>query len=176
MLRKEIPIIVNPNLLLLVFYVKPTKKTKDRGLKLEIPPSDLTGTAITNRRAIVNQEKYENSVREWDEAIKQNPENEVLWNNKGVSLVRLGRVKEAIKCYTKALKIKPDYEKILETVKDKVVFFDSSNIFSYHVCHAVYGFDELVDAYYNLHEVLSQAKECWFQGTKPTKQWERIWI
>ena len=72
--------------------------------------------------------------------------------------------------------IKPDYEKILETVKDKVVFFDSSNIFSYHVCHAVYGFDELVDAYYNLHEVLSQAKECWFQGTKPTKQWERIWI
>ena len=26
------------------------------------------------------------------------------------------------------------------------------------------------------HEILGYANMCWFQGTKPTKQWERKWI
>lgn len=72
--------------------------------------------------------------------------------------------------------INADYDRIGEVVKDKVVFFDTSNIFSYHVCHAYNTLDELVNSYHKLHETLSQAKQCWFQGTKPTKQWDRRWI
>ena len=72
--------------------------------------------------------------------------------------------------------INDDYERIEEAVKDKVVFFDASNIFGYHINHAFNTLDKLVDSYYKLHEVLSQSKQCWFQGTKPTKQWERQWI
>ena len=72
--------------------------------------------------------------------------------------------------------INDDYGRIKEAVKDKVVFFDASNIFGYHINHAFNTLDKLVDSYYKLHEVLSQSKQCWFQGTKPTKQWERQWI
>lgn len=72
--------------------------------------------------------------------------------------------------------INADYDRIKEVVKDKVVFFDTSNIFSYHVCHAYNTLDKLVNSYYKLHETLSCAKQCWFQGTKPTKQWDRRWI
>ena len=42
--------------------------------------------------------------------------------------------------------------------------------------YANYTLDELVSSYNKLKEVLTQANKCWFQGTKPTKQWERTWI
>ena len=72
--------------------------------------------------------------------------------------------------------IEPDYTKLLNSVRGRNVFFDASNIFGYHMSHARHTLDELVSSYKKLHEVLSQANKCWFQGTKPTKQWERTWI
>ena len=65
---------------------------------------------------------------------------------------------------------------LINTVRGRNVFFDASNIFSYHMSHARYTLDELVWAYEALHEILGYANMCWFQGTKPTKQWERKWI
>lgn len=73
--------------------------------------------------------------------------------------------------------ITPDYNKLSEKVKEKNVFFDTSNIFSYHMSHAYYTLQELVDSYNKLHQTLIEsANICWFQGTKPTKQWDRRWI
>ena len=72
--------------------------------------------------------------------------------------------------------ITPDYNKLSEKVKGKIVLFDASNIFSYHMSHARYTLSELVWSYEALHEILGYANKCWFQGTKPTKQWERKWI
>ena len=65
---------------------------------------------------------------------------------------------------------------LINTVRGRNVFFDASNIFSYHMSHARYTLDELVWTYEALHEILGYANMCWFQGTKPTKQWERKWI
>ena len=73
--------------------------------------------------------------------------------------------------------INPDYTKLSEKVKGKIVLFDASNIFSYHMSHAHYTLDELVNSYNKLHKTLIESSNmCWFQGTKPTKQWERTWI
>ena len=72
--------------------------------------------------------------------------------------------------------ITPNYDKIRESVAGKRVLFNASNIFSYHISHAYYTLDQLVNSYYKLIETLSYADECWFQGTKPTKQWVRKWI
>ena len=73
--------------------------------------------------------------------------------------------------------ITPDYNKLSEKVKGKNVFFDTSNIFSYHMSHAYYTLEELVNSYNKLHQVLiNSANICWFQGTQPTKQWDRRWI
>tara|TARA_R110000787_G_scaffold209721_2_gene319668 strand:+ start:58 stop:639 length:582 start_codon:yes stop_codon:yes gene_type:complete len=73
--------------------------------------------------------------------------------------------------------INPDYNKISEKVKGKNVFFDTSNIFSYHMSHAYYTLEELVNSYNKLHQTLiDSANICWFQGTRPTKQWDRRWI
>ena len=73
--------------------------------------------------------------------------------------------------------INPDYNKLSEKVKGKNVFFDTSNIFGYHMSHAYNTLDELVDSYNKLHEILNEsANICWFQGTRSTKQWDRRWI
>ena len=72
--------------------------------------------------------------------------------------------------------IEPDYTVLLNKIRGKNVFFDTSNIFSYHVSHARYTLAQLIDSYERLHEILGYANSCWFQGTKPTKQWERKWL
>ena len=70
-----------------------------------------------------------------------------------------------------------NYNKLSKKVKGKNVFFDTSNIFSYHMSHAYYTLNELVKSYNKLHETLIESSNmCWFQGTKPTKQMVRKWI
>jgi len=70
--------------------------------------------------------------------------------------------------------IKPDYDKLLKKVKGKSVYFNASNIFSYHVSHAVYTFDELIESYNRLHEVLSNTEFYYFRGSTPSKRWEYL--
>ncbi len=73
--------------------------------------------------------------------------------------------------------INPDYNKLSEKVKGKNVFFDTSNIFGYHMSHAYNTLDKLVISYNKLHKTLIESSNmCWFQGTKPTKQMVRKWI
>ena len=72
--------------------------------------------------------------------------------------------------------IEPDYTRLLNKIRGRNVFFDTSNIFSYHMSHAYYTLADLTDSYERLHEILGYAEKCRFQGTKPTKQWERKWI
>jgi serine/threonine protein kinase/tetratricopeptide (TPR) repeat protein len=44
----------------------------------------------------------------YDKALKINPDDADIWNNKGVALDKLSKHSEAIECYDKALKINPD--------------------------------------------------------------------
>ena len=67
--------------------------------------------------------------------------------------------------------IQPDYEKIIEKVRGKKVFFNLSNIFSYHVSHACYTLEELVDSLEYLTNILSENTEYFYlRGKRPTKQ------
>ena len=67
--------------------------------------------------------------------------------------------------------IQPDYKRIIEKVRGKKVFFDLSNIFSYHVSHACYTLEELVDSLEYLTNILSENTEYFFmKGKRPTKQ------
>ena len=67
--------------------------------------------------------------------------------------------------------INPDYGKIINKIKGKRVFFDLSNIFSYHTSHVCYTLTELVESLDRLIETLSNNTEYFFiRGKKPTKQ------
>jgi len=72
--------------------------------------------------------------------------------------------------------ISPDYDKLLKKIKGKTVFFDATNIFCYHMSHAYYTLDELVNAYNNLLKVLKKADGAYFRGHRPTKQRVDGWI
>ena len=70
--------------------------------------------------------------------------------------------------------IEPDYDKLLKKVKDKIVYFNASNIFSYHISHAMYTLDELIVSYNRLHEILSNTESYYFRGSTPCKRWEYL--
>ena len=72
--------------------------------------------------------------------------------------------------------IEPDYDKLLKKVKDKRVYFNASNIFSYHVSHAMYTLDELIISYNKLHEILSTTESYYFRGSTPNKRWEYLHV
>ena len=72
--------------------------------------------------------------------------------------------------------ISPNYDKLLKKIQGKTVFFDATNIFCYHMSHAYYTLDELVNAYNNLLNVLKKADGAYFRGHRPTKQRVDGWI
>ena len=72
--------------------------------------------------------------------------------------------------------ISPNYDRILEKIQGKTVFFDATNIFCYHMSHAYYTLDELVNSYNKLLDVLKSADRTYFRGYRPTKQRDRRWI
>ena len=63
----------------------------------------------------------------------------------------------------------------LEHIKNKRVFFDTSNIFSYHISHACYTLDELIDSFNRLIDTLETHTEYYYlRGTNPLKKNVRI--
>jgi tetratricopeptide (TPR) repeat protein len=48
---------------------------------------------------------FEKSAASYDKALEQEPNNTVLWNNKGKALANLGRIEDAISCFDKSLAI-----------------------------------------------------------------------
>lgn len=56
--------------------------------------------------------KYEKALAAYNEALDRNPENHIVWVNKGVALRQMDRTDEAEECYRKALAIKPDYAEL----------------------------------------------------------------
>lgn len=72
--------------------------------------------------------------------------------------------------------INPDYNMIKKRVQGKNVLFNMSNIFSYHMSHALYTFEELTLSWYRLMKTLETANKCYIIGSKPTKKQVRTWI
>lgn len=71
--------------------------------------------------------------------------------------------------------IKPDYEKLIERIKNKKVFFDISNIYGYHISHACYTLNELIDSFNKLIDTLETHTEYYYlKGSNPLKKNVRI--
>ena len=66
--------------------------------------------------------------------------------------------------------INPDYKKLKNKIEGKRIFFNASNIFSYHISHSVYTLDTLVRSFNRLQETLNFSEYYLFRGTRPTKQ------
>ena len=63
------------------------------------------------------------------------------------------------------------YTNLIKKIKGKNVFFDVSNIFSYHVSHAGYTLEELVQTLEHLKQLLStHSNSFYIKGTNPGKQ------
>ena len=70
----------------------------------------------------------------------------------------------------KTLKSKSNVN-LVKKIKGKNVFFDVSNIFSYHVSHAGYTLEELIQTLDDLKQLLSKhSKTFYIKGTNPGKQ------
>jgi len=70
--------------------------------------------------------------------------------------------------------IRPDYEWLRKTVQGKRVFFNASNIYGYHMTHAAYTLDELMESWKRLHYELLYSRNFYLRGAGPTKKWEYI--
>lgn len=67
--------------------------------------------------------------------------------------------------------INMNYNRLLKKVKQKRVFFDFSNIFGYHVSHAIYTLDYLIRTYDHIESFLKEHTEHYYiQGKRPGKQ------
>ena len=98
---------------------------------------------------------------------------------------KLDNIEESVSCQAKMIEecnidyvlmdlIRPDYEWLRKTVQGKRVFFNASNIYGYHMTHAAYTLDELMESWKRLHYELLYSRNFYLRGAGPTKKWEYI--
>ncbi|MEM7717243.1 MAG: tetratricopeptide repeat protein, partial [Cyanobacteria bacterium P01_A01_bin.68] len=56
-------------------------------------------------------QEYEAAFKAFDKAVEFKPDYHQAWDNRGIALRQLGRLKEAIASYDKAVEFKPDYHR-----------------------------------------------------------------
>jgi tetratricopeptide (TPR) repeat protein len=57
--------------------------------------------------ALANQNRYEEAIGAYNQAIQLNPKDALAWNNKGIALLSLNRYKEAISVFDHAIQLNP---------------------------------------------------------------------
>ena len=96
-------------------------------------------------------------------------------------------IAEGIECQAKMLEkynidyvlmdlIVPDYKWLKDTVRNRKVFFNASNIYGYHMTHAVYTLDELMESWKRLKSELLSSQYFYLRGSGPTKRWEYLHV
>lgn len=76
--------------------------------------------------------KFEESSKCWDEATSINPNNSVLWFNKGKSLQSLEKYEEALECYIKAVDLNYPYSLSLEMRDTLIVLHRYEEALNFH--------------------------------------------
>lgn len=87
-----------------------TIKTADEGLNLGCYDSGVS-LLINKGLAYLYLEKHDKALDIYDEALKQYPNNYLLWYNKGFVLEKKGKTKEAVEAYKKTITFNPIYAK-----------------------------------------------------------------
>ena len=62
---------------------------------------------ISQGKALLEENKFEEALGYFEQAVLLEPTNPEMWNFKGVALRSLGRYDEAIFCFNKSLEIEP---------------------------------------------------------------------
>lgn len=99
------------------------------------------GTALLGMGNVVEALRYLNK------AIRENPDNEMAWNNRGIALSRLGLEDAALKSYEKAIEANPDYE---------VAWNNKGNVLA-----RLGRYEEALDAYERAIELNPDYKDAW---------------
>ena len=136
---------------------------------------DYTQENVNIKKAIVEMNMSKSELQYYITKVKPNTNFNVgkLWES--IDSYKEQQQKMSENCdidYWVMNLIEPDYDKLLKKVKGKRVYFNASNIFSYHISHAMYTLDELIVSYNRLHEILSNAESYHFRGSAPGKVWE----
>jgi tetratricopeptide (TPR) repeat protein len=58
--------------------------------------------------------KYDQALKDYDEAVKLNPKNARIYGNRGVAKLRQGKNEEAQKDFKKAIELEPSLKEKLE--------------------------------------------------------------
>jgi hypothetical protein len=129
------------------------------------------------KRRIVEMNMSYNELKVFQKLISK------TWN---IDLgTKLDNIEESVSCQAKMVEecnidyvlmdlIRPDYEWLRKTVQGKRVFFNASNIYGYHMTHAAYTLDELMESWKRLHYELLYSRNFYLRGAGPTKKWEYI--
>ena len=106
--------------------------------------------------ALFSEKCYEESVKQYQQAIKINPHYAVAHNNLGTALIELNRYDQAIDHYREAIKLKPDYAEAYNNLGnalgDKGELNESINYYK----NAIRLKKDYADAYSNLGIRLSE--------------------
>jgi tetratricopeptide (TPR) repeat protein len=84
-----------------------------------ITHSPDASSLVTKGLDLQADSKYDEAIQCYDEALKINPNDESVWENKANALASLDKDKEAIQCYDEALKINPENDRVL-AMKDQL--------------------------------------------------------
>ena len=62
---------------------------------------------VQNGQTLMDEEKFDDALGFFEQALLLNQNDPDLWNNKGVALRSLGRYEESMECFNKSLEIEP---------------------------------------------------------------------
>ena len=62
---------------------------------------------VKKGQSLMDEEKYDDALGFFEQALLLNQDDPDLWNYKGVALRSLGRYEESMECFNKSLEIEP---------------------------------------------------------------------
>ena len=62
---------------------------------------------VTKGKKLLEDNKFDEALGAFEQAVLLNPNDPELWNHKGVTLRSMGRYEEALECFNKSLEIDP---------------------------------------------------------------------